>query len=75
MDQQALTLLVAAALIGLVCLGIIVRRQAREDADADADVDQALGVSSEGMKVCPHCGRASLWTERTCSTCGGALRG
>lgn len=73
MDQQALTLLVAAALIGLVCLGIIVRRQARED--ADAGVDQALGVSSEGMKVCPHCGRASLWTERTCSNCGGALRG
>ncbi len=37
--------------------------------------DSPLGISTEGMKVCPKCGMGNLWTERRCSACGNGLRG
>ena len=62
-----------AALIALVAIWRITSRP-ESDADVAAE-ESSLSVSSEGMKVCPHCGMGNLWTERTCSSCGTALKG
>ena len=73
MDQNFLLLLVGAAIVGLVALALIVRRQRGEDADATRE--NPLGTSTEGMKVCPKCGGQNLWTDKTCIYCKGPLRG
>lgn len=73
MDPIFLLGLVIAAVVALVA----VRRIAsRPESDADeAAKESSIGVSTEGSKICPHCGMGNLWTERTCSSCGTALKG
>jgi uncharacterized protein (DUF983 family) len=74
MDQMVLLLLALAAAVAVAALAIAASR--RDTAERDAGpADAPLAVSTEGMKVCPRCGMGNLWTERTCSACGSALKG
>ncbi len=73
MDQNALLLMVGAAVVGLIAIVLILRRQRHESEDADRE--SPLAVSTEGEKICPKCGGANLWTEKTCIYCQGPLRG
>jgi hypothetical protein len=74
MEQWFLLGLIVAIVVVMVALArIIVRPRAR--AGASAAVDSPIGVSTEGMKVCPKCGMGNLWTESRCISCASALRG
>lgn len=73
MDQTFLLALLVAFVVVLVALGRIVTRP-RPSADETAG-ESSIGVSTEGMKICPKCGMGNLWTERICSGCGSALKG
>jgi hypothetical protein len=73
MDQ---TLIVVLALAIAVLLGAVARIIARPEAPVgQAAAESPIAVSTEGSKVCPKCGMGNLWTERTCSACGIALKG
>jgi hypothetical protein len=75
MDQTLLVGL-ALALSILVVMGALARIITRPRiAAGEAAGDSSFAVSTEGMKICPKCGMGNLWTERSCSACGNALRG
>ncbi len=71
MDQTILLALVAAAVIGMIAVLLILRR---ERIAAEPPAESPFAVSTEGMKVCPKCGRGNLWTDDTCLYCGAKLR-
>jgi hypothetical protein len=74
MDQKTqLLILIIAALIGIVALLLIVRRQ-RADRPT-AEQDNLYATSSEGQKRCPSCGAYNAWTDRNCVSCGRKLPG
>ena len=74
MDQTTeLIVLIGAAIIGLVAVLTIVRRERHEVEDAARE--SPFTASSEGMKRCPNCGTANLVTDTTCSNCGKHLPG
>ena len=73
MDQTFLLALVVALVVVLVALARITTKP-RPSANETAG-ESSLGVSTEGMKICPQCGMGNLWTERSCSGCGSALKG
>ena len=73
MDQTPLFLLVVAAAGGILAVIVILLRQSRERHEAERE--DPLGTSTEGMKVCPRCGGQNLWTEATCIYCRARLRG
>lgn len=82
MDQSFLLGLAVAVIVGLAAVGSILARPERSSATAgagggsgDPNDGPGFAVSTEGMKVCPKCGMGNLWTERTCSACGGHLKG
>ena len=72
MDQTFLLALVVALVVALAALGRLATRPA---STGQAAGDTAMGVSTEGMKVCPKCAMGNLWTERTCINCGTRLKG
>ena len=73
MDQTFLLALVVALVIALAALGRIATRPVSPSGQVAGD--SAMGVSTEGMKVCPKCAMGNLWTERTCINCGTRLKG
>ena len=73
MDDVLLFAIVPAAVIGLVAVLLILRRQQSDEAEATRE--SPFAVSSEGMKRCPSCGVGNLVTDSTCSACGKHLRG
>jgi hypothetical protein len=74
MDQTfVVVVLVAAVTVVLAAVARIITRPPTPAGQASAD--SPIGVSTEGMKVCPKCGMGNLWTERRCSACGNALKG
>ena len=73
MDQTYLLALGVAVAVIMVALGRILTRP-RPPVDQAAG-ESPIGVSTEGMKICPKCGMGNLWTERSCSSCGSALKG
>lgn len=74
MDQTTqLAVLVGAAIVGLVAILMILRRERHEVEDAARE--SPFATSSEGMKRCPHCGTANLVTDTTCMNCGRPLPG
>jgi hypothetical protein len=73
MDQTYLLALLVAAVVVLVALARITTRP--RPSAGEAAGESPIGVSTEGMKLCPKCGMGSLWTERRCSSCGTALKG
>jgi len=75
MDQTLIVFLALAMAIA-VLLGAVARIIARPEIPAgESAAESPIAVSTEGMKVCPKCGMGNLWTERTCSACGIALKG
>ena len=74
MDQTTqLTGLIGAAVIGLLAVLMILRRDRHEVEDAARE--SPFAASSEGMKRCPYCGTGNLVTDTTCSNCGKRLPG
>ena len=73
MDQTFLLALLVAMLVVLVALARIATRP--RPSAGEAAGESSIGVSTEGMKICPKCAMGNLWTERTCSGCGSALKG
>ena len=74
MDQTTqLTVLIGAAVIGLLAVLTILRRDRHEVEDAARE--SPFAASSEGMKRCPYCGTGNLVTDTTCSNCGKRLPG
>lgn len=72
MDQTTqLFALVISAVVGLVAVLAILRRErhTREDASRESP----FAVSSEGMKRCPSCGTGNLVTDSNCIKCGKRL--
>jgi uncharacterized membrane protein len=74
MDQSTqLLLLIVAALVGVLAVLTIMRRQRAEEADATRESPYA--TSTEGEKRCPKCGMGNLWTSAKCISCGARLPG
>jgi hypothetical protein len=73
MDQTFLLALVFALLIALAALGRIATHTPTPSGQAAGEI--GVGVSTEGMKVCPKCAMGNSWNERTCSSCGTKLKG
>jgi hypothetical protein len=73
-DQTYLLLLGLAILIALGA-GALIRNRILADRAAALPTDSPFAVSTEGDKICPKCGMGNLWTERSCSACGGPLKG
>jgi hypothetical protein len=67
----SLVLLIAAAAVGVVAVGFILRRGPRSTATDPPDLPFA--ASTEGMRRCPNCGVGNLVTDFTCSNCGKRL--
>jgi hypothetical protein len=74
MDQTTqLLILVGVAVIGLVAVILIMRRERHTIEDEERE--QPFAVSTEGMKRCPKCGFGNLVTDATCASCGKDLPG
>jgi hypothetical protein len=71
MDQLWVVAILAAAAIGLIAAVWILLRDRRQAASRESP----FATSTEGMKVCPSCGRPNLWTDSTCLHCGHRLPG
>ena len=75
MDDLTLLVLIGAAVLGLLAVLILLRRE-RHEAEATAgDVESPFAVATEGMKRCPYCGMGNLVTDATCGRCGKRLPG
>lgn len=72
MDQQLLVaaLLIACA-VGILADLVVLRRQRRDREDATRE--SPIAMSSEGVKLCPHCAAENMWTDTTCVSCGRHL--
>ena len=73
MEPNFLLLLVVAAVVGLLATSLILFRGARDEREAHRE--NPFATSTEGMKICPHCGADNLWTAATCVACKGRLPG
>jgi hypothetical protein len=71
---QILLALLAAATLGILATLVILRRQ-RRDAMATNPQSSRFAVSTEGEKICPHCGMGNLWTDTRCVSCRRPLPG
>jgi hypothetical protein len=69
---QELLLIIAAAMTGLLAIltALIRERRARRP-----PASNPFAASTEGEKRCYKCGMGSLWTARTCISCGTPLPG
>ena len=75
MHDLSLLALIRAAVLGLLAVLSLVRRE-RHEAEATAgDVEGYFAVATEGMKRCPHCGMGNLVTDATCVSCKKRLPG
>lgn len=74
MDQTSALLLIVALVVVIVAV-VIIRARIQGQKEEQTPVDSPYATSTEGMKVCPRCGMGNLWTERTCVSCGAALKG
>ncbi|HEX8939911.1 MAG TPA: hypothetical protein VF763_07070 [Candidatus Limnocylindrales bacterium] len=70
-DSVLLLALLVACAIGIGAVLLILRRQRSQEAAAHRE--SPFAASTEGMKVCPSCGRPNLWTDATCLYCGNRL--
>jgi hypothetical protein len=74
MDSTYVLVLAIALIVALASVGLI-RARIRASAAPPEGTESPFAISTEGMKMCSKCGMGNLWTERTCSACGGRLRG
>jgi hypothetical protein len=70
-DDLLLPGLIAAAVVGILSVLVIRRRQEREAHPPESP----FAASTEGEKRCPSCGMGNLWTETRCVACGARLAG
>ena len=72
MDQQLLlAALVVACGVGILATILVLARQRREREETTRD--SPIAMSSEGVKLCPHCAAENLWTDTRCVSCGRPL--
>jgi hypothetical protein len=72
MDQQLLlAALVVACGVGVLATILVLGRQRREREETTRD--SPIAMSSEGVKLCPHCAAENLWTDTSCVSCGRPL--
>jgi hypothetical protein len=70
MDDLNLIALVAAAVLGMIAVLGILRRERHEAEATIGDVEShSFAVATEGMKRCPNCGMGNLVTDSTCAAC------
>ena len=75
MDDLTLLALIGAAVLGLLAVLSLLRRE-RHEAEATAGaVEGQFAVATEGMKRCPYCGMGNLVTDATCVSCKKRLSG
>ncbi len=74
MDQTYLLVLAAAVVVAVIA-AIAIRARIRRDKIETTPGDSPFATSTEGMKVCPNCGMGNMWTDRSCISCGAALKG
>lgn len=74
MEQTYLLLLVVAVLV-VVVAAVAIRARMRQEEVAATPGESRFATSTEGEKVCPNCGMGNLWTDRSCISCGAALKG
>jgi hypothetical protein len=73
MDQaQALLAMILVACVGIVATLAILRRQRRA---LEPPIESPFATSTEGEKLCPHCGMGNLSTGDRCISCGATLPG
>ncbi len=72
MDQQLLLVaLLVACGVGILATILVLGRQRREREETTRD--SPIAMSSEGVKLCPHCAAENLWTDTRCVSCGRPL--
>lgn len=72
MDTSVLLLALLGA-AGIAILALLIR-VARERGERDDEARESpIAMSSEGVKLCPHCAMENLWTETRCVRCGKHL--
>lgn len=70
MDDLSLIALVGAAVIGMIAVLGILRRERHEAEATIGDAEPySFAMSTEGMKRCPSCGMGNLVTDATCAAC------
>ncbi len=74
MDQSYLLVLGLAVLVALGA-GSRIRNRMLAERAALTPAESPFAVSTEGHKICTKCGMGNLWTDRTCISCGGPLKG
>ena len=74
MDQTYALLLIAALVVVIVAI-VIIRARIQGDREEQTPADSPFATSTEGMKICPRCGMGNLWMDRSCVSCGAALKG
>ena len=75
MDDLTPLALIGAAVIGLLAVLSVLRRERHEAEATVGDVESKFAVATEGMKRCPFCGMGNLVTDTTCASCKKSLPG
>jgi hypothetical protein len=75
MDDLTVLALIGAAVLGLLAVLSLLRRERHEAEAIAGDVEaHSFAVPTEGMKRCPNCGMGNLIDDRTCASCKKPLR-
>lgn len=75
MDELTVLALIGAAVLGLLAVLTLLRRERHEAEATVGDVEDRFAVATEGMKRCPSCGMGNLVTDDTCASCKKRLPG
>lgn len=73
MDQQQLLLLALLGAVGIAVLALLIRVGRQRGERDDAERESPIAMSSEGVKLCPHCATENLWMDTRCVGCGRPL--
>ena len=73
--EQTYLLLLAVAIVVVVVAAVAIRARMRQEEVETTPGESRFATSTEGEKVCPNCGMGNLWTDRSCISCGAALKG
>ena len=70
-EVQVFLVLVAATVALFAAVAVLMKEHRQAAAAGPVD----LAASTEGQRVCPHCGMGNLWMDRNCIRCGKRLPG
>jgi hypothetical protein len=74
MDQMYALPLIVALVVVIVAI-VLIRARIQGEEEEQTPADSPFATSTEGMKICPRCGMGNLWMDRSCVSCGAALKG